>query len=555
MDRVEPPASELSERGRDCYQRRRWEAAFDAFSQADEIEPLATADLWLLAWSAHLTGRDEEFARTRGRAYRAYLDDGESLHAARCAGWLGAMLGLAGEAGQGAGWLSRAQRIIERQGVDCPERGFLILLAAFGHAEAGEYDAMLTTASQAFEVAERFDDADLAAMALVLQGRARLARGETKAGLALLDEAMVSVTTDQLLPALTGLAYCNVIEGCQEVYDLRRSQEWTAALTRWCDGQPDLVPYAGQCLVHRSEILQLHGDWTRALDEAVRACDRLAGRPAVASAYYQLAEIHRLRGEFTEAEQAYRRVGASGREPQPGLALLRLAEGRVSAAIAAIARALEEASDRFSRCRVLPAYVEIMLATHEVGAAQNATDELFKIAETVGAPFLRAAAAQAQGAVSLAQGDPVGALSPLRRAVLIWRQMEAPYAAARVRVLVGLACRAVGDFDSAEIELDAACHALQQLGAVPDVDRVRNLIRSSEAISMKGLTARELQVLSLVATGRTNREISDTLVISEHTVARHLQNIFSKLHVSSRTAATAFALEHSLLLPSRHGQI
>ncbi|HET9779036.1 MAG TPA: LuxR C-terminal-related transcriptional regulator [Propionibacteriaceae bacterium] len=547
MDRVEPPVSELLKRGRGSYQLRRWSTAFDALSQADEIQPLAAADLWRLAWAAHLTGRDADFARTMGRAYRAYLDEGESLHAARCAGWLGAMLGLAGEAGQGAGWLSRAQRLIERESLDCPERGFLILLAAFDHAEAGEYDAMLSAASQAFEVAERFGDGDLAAMALVLQGRARLARGETKAGLALLDEAMVSVTTDQLLPALTGLAYCNVIEGCQEVYDLRRSQEWTAALTRWCDGQPDLVPYAGQCLVHRSEILQLHGDWTRALNEAVRACDRLAGRPAIANAYYQLAEIHRLRGEFAEAKNAYRRVGEFGREPQPGLALLRLAEGRVNVAAAAIKRVLEEASDRFSRCRVLPVYAEIMLAAHEVSAAQHATDELFKIAETLGAPFLRAAAAHAQGAVSLAQGDSAGALRPLHRAVSIWRQLEAPYEAARARVLVGLACRAVGDSDSAKIELDAACHALQHLGAVPDVERVRGLIRSSEQISLKGLTARELEVLSLVATGRTNREISTTLVISEHTVARHLQNIFSKLHVSSRTAATTFALEHSLL--------
>jgi DNA-binding CsgD family transcriptional regulator len=547
MDRVEPPVSELSKLGRDCYQRRRWGAAFDALSRADEIEPLAAVDLWLLAWSAHLTGRDEDFARTMGRAYRAYLDDGEFLHAARCAGWLGGMLGLAGESGPGAGWLSRAQRLIEREGIDCPERGFLILTAAFDYAEAGEYDAMLAAASEAFEVAERFADADLAAMALVLQGRARLARGETKAGLALLDEAMVSVTTDQLLPALTGLAYCNVIEGCQQVYDLRRSQEWTAALTRWCDGQPDLVPYAGQCLVHRSEILQLHGDWTRALDEAVRACDRLAGRPAVANAYYQLAEMHRLRGEFAQADQAFSQAGEYGREPQPGLALLRLAEGRVSVAAATIARVLDEASDRFSRCRVLPAYAEIMLAVHEVSAAQNAADELFKIAETLGAPSLRAAAAHAQGAVLLAEGDPVGALEPLHRAVSIWRQLEAPYEAARVRVLVGLACRAVRDSDSAEIELGAARHAFQRLGAVPDVDRVRRLIGSREPISMKGLTARELQVLSLVANGRTNREISATLVISEHTVARHLQNIFNKLGVSSRTAATAFALEHSLL--------
>jgi DNA-binding CsgD family transcriptional regulator len=547
MDRVEPPVSELRERGRDYYRRRLWIAAFDAFSQADEIEALNAADLWLLAWSAHLTGRDEDFARTMGRAYRAHLDAGEPLPAARCAGWLGGMLIFAGESGPGAGWLSRAQRLIEREGVDCPERGFLLLLAAFDHADTGDHDAMLAAATQSFEVAERFGDADLAAMALILQGRARLARGETRAGLTLLDEAMVSVTTDQLLPALTGLAYCNVIDGCQEVYDLRRSQEWTAALTRWCDGQPDLVPYAGQCLVHRSEISQLRGDWARALDEAIRARDRLAGRPAIANAYYQLAELHRLRGEFTEAEQAYRRTGEFGRQPQPGLALLRLAEGRVSVATAAIKRALDEASGRPSRCRVLPAYVQIMLAAHHVGSAQSAADELVTIAEALGAPVLRAAAAHAMGAATLAAGDPPGALIHLRRAVSMWRQLDAPYESARARILVGQACRELGDADSAEIEFEAVGQVFQEVGAAPDAERLRQLIDSPARSHPSGLTARELQILSLVATGRTNREISSTLMISEHTVARHLQNIFSKLGVSSRTAATAFALEQSII--------
>ena len=547
MSRVELPASDIRERGRDCYQRRRWVDAFAALSQADQIEPLAAADLWLFAWSAHLSGRDEDFAPTMSRAYRAYLDAGEPLAAARCAGWLGTILDLGGEAGAGAGWLSRAERIIEREGVDCPERGFLILMAAFEYAEAGELDAMLATARQAFEIAERFGDADIAATALALQGRARLARGEIKAGLGMLDEAMVSVTSDQLLPVVTGLIYCNVIDACQEVYDLRRSQEWTAALTRWCDGQPDLVPYAGQCLVHRSEILQLRGEWPRALEEATRACVRLTGRPAVADAHYQLAEIHRLRGEFPEAEQAYRRAGELGREPQPGLSLLRLAEGRLNVAAAAITRVLDETSDRLARCRVLPAYVEVMVVAHELAAARIAADELFKISEALEAPFLRASAAHAHGAVSLAAGDSAGALTPLRRAMSIWGKLDAPYEAASARFLVGLACRALGDSDSAEIEFHAAGEIFQQLGAAPDVDRVRKLTGSRDPSSASGLTAREVQVLSLVASGRTNREISSTLVISEHTVARHVQNIFSKLGVSSRTAAAAFAHEHSLI--------
>jgi DNA-binding CsgD family transcriptional regulator len=547
MSRVELLTSDIREHGRDYYQRRRWMDAYAALSQADQIEPLDASDLWLLAWSAQLSGRDEDFARAMSRAYRAHLDAGEPLFAARCAGWLGAMLALGGEVGPGAGWLGRTEHLIEREGVDCPERGFLLIASAFDHAEAGEYDAMLAAATQAWEVGERFGEADITAMALVLQGRARLARGETKLGLTLLDEAMVSVTNDELLPVTTGLAYCNVIESCREVYDLRRSQEWTAALTRWCDGQLDLVPYAGQCLVHRSEISQLRGEWPRALDEATRACVRLTGRPAVADAHYQLAEIHRLRGEFAEAEQAYRRVGEFGREPQPGLALLRLAEGRLNVAAAAIARVLDETSDRLARCRMLPAYVEVMVVAHELAAARIAADELFKISEALQAPFLRASAAHARGAVSLAEGDPAGALTPLRRAMSIWGTLDAPYESARARVLIGLACRALGDPDSAEIELVGAGEAFQQLGAAPDVDRVRNLAGSREPSSASGLTAREVQVLSLVATGRTNREISSTLMISEHTVARHLQNIFSKLGVSSRTAAAAFAHEHSLI--------
>jgi DNA-binding NarL/FixJ family response regulator len=366
-------------------------------------------------------------------------------------------------------------------------------------------------------------------------------------GLALLDEAMVSVTNDELLPVITGLAYCNVIESCQEVYDLRRSQQWTAALARWCDGQPDLIPYAGQCLVHRSELLQLRGDWPGALNEANRACVRLAGRPAIAAAYYQVAEMRRLQGKFADAEETYRRVAEFGLEPQPGLALLRLAGGRLTVAAAAIARVLDEAPDRHRQCRVLPAYVEIMLATHEVNAARKAADRLSKIAEELDAPFLRASAAFCQGAVSLGEDDPAHALPALRHALSIFGQMDAAYESARVRVLIAQACRALGDADSAEIELEAAGRVFHQLGAKPDVDRLQALISSAELSYPKGLTTRELQVLRLVAMGLTNREIASALVISEHTVARHLQNIFGKLGVPSRTAATAFALEHSLL--------
>ena len=307
--------------------------------------------------------------------------------------------------------------------------------------------------------------------------------------------------------------------------------------------------------MHRSEILQLRGDWSAALDEASRACVRLSGRPAIANAYYQLAEMHRLRGEFTEAEQSYHRAGEFGKDLRPGLALLRLAQGEAKIAAAAIARMFAEAPDRISRCKVAAAYVEIMVAAGQVDLARSAADELSQVAETLESPFLRATAAHALGAVCLADGDPAGALVLLRRAVSAWRGVEAPYETARVRVQVGIACRTLDDRETAEIELDTACRAFQRLGARPDVERVRRLIDSLESGLPKGLTAREMEVLSLVATGRTNREVSSALMISEHTVARHLQNIFAKIGVSSRTAATSFALEHHLISAHPDGQI
>jgi DNA-binding NarL/FixJ family response regulator len=297
--------------------------------------------------------------------------------------------------------------------------------------------------------------------------------------------------------------------------------------------------------------MQLRGAWLEAMEEVRRACDQLShppGQPRVVGmAFYQLAELHRLSGQFAKAEEAYREASRWGLEPQPGLALLRLAQGRVDAAAAAIRTALDQAQDRLTRAKLLGAYVEIMLAANELPAARTATDALSQIAADLGMPFLHAVVAHATGAVLLAEGDPRAALALLRQAWTTWQQLQAPYETARARVLIGLTHRALGDTDTAELELDTARRVFRQLGAAPEVARVEALSRMAAPSAAGGLTTREVQVLRLVAAGKSNRAIAADLVISEHTVARHVQNIFAKLDISSRSAATAFAFEHGLL--------
>ncbi len=361
---------------------------------------------------------------------------------------------------------------------------------------------------------------------------------------------MVAVTMGEVSQWMAGEIYCSVIEACHEIFDMRRAQEWTAIFTRWCAEQPDLVPYRGQCRVHRAQIMQLHGEWPDALDEARQACDWLSRpppHPAVGLAHYQRGEVHRLRGELDEAEAAYREAHQSGREPQPGLALLRLAQGEVAAANAAIRRVVDEASDPLVRAQMLGAYVEIALAAGELSAAHEAADEMFNVAADLGAPFLSAQAAHARGAVLLAEGNARAALGSLRHALALAQELNAPYEAARARIVVAEACRQLGDEDSAGLELDSARVAFERLGAATELRRLDRLGVAEDAARAGGLTRREAQVLALVAKGNTNRAIAAELVISEKTVARHVSNIFNKLGVTSRSAATSHAYEHGLV--------
>ncbi|MFJ7961212.1 LuxR C-terminal-related transcriptional regulator [Streptomyces sp. NPDC096319] len=536
------------ERGRDAFAHQAWSDAYAVLSGADRAEPLGPDDLVRLATAAYLVGRDAESGAATERAHHAYLGLGETAHAVRCAFWTAMPLLLRGETARGGGWLARARRLLDDGRLDCVERGYVLFPQGLRlvHKDPRAAHALF---GEAAAIGDRFGDEDLVTLARHGQGRALVYAGETAAGTALLDEAMVEVSSGRLSPLVTGLVYCSVIEACEELFDLRRAQEWTAALSHWCAAQPDLVPYRGSCLIHRSHVLQTHGAWPDALDEARRARERLAatpGRGVLGMALYQEADLHRVRGAFDRSEEAFRQAGECGHRVQPGLALMWLAQGRVGAAAAAIRSALEETPDRLRRARLLAPYAEIMLAAGDVPAAREAADELTGTADELDAPLLRAVAAHVRGAVLLAEGEVGEALDALLVADGIWGEIEAPYDRARTRVLLGLARRRLGDAGTAHLELAAARKAFRELGAVPDLARLDSLAGVAPGADT-GLSPREIEVLRLVATGRTNQAIAADLVLSEKTVARHLSNIFGKLGLSSRAAATAYAYEHDLV--------
>lgn len=538
------------ERGRESYKRHAWADAYKSLSFADDIAPLGVEDLELLAMSAYLIARDDDYLRVLSRAYQAHLDAGDSSRAARCAFWLGLRLLFRDETGRATGWFARARRLLECQEQPCVEDGYLLLPAVEQELNAGNCAAAYAIAADAAKIGDRFGEPDLIAIARHLQGRALIQQGHVEEGLALLDEAMLTVTAGDLSPLVTGLIYCSVIDGCHQVYAVGRAREWTLALAQWCAAQPEMVSFSGKCLVHRAEIMQFHGAWSDAIAEARRGCERFEQgidpqRPAFA--YYQLAEVHRLQGEFALAEEAYRNASRWGCEPQPGLALLRMAQGRVEIAVRAIRRVVSATTTPLELARLLPAYVEIMLDAGEIEDARAACQELQEIAERFHTGVIGALAAHALGAVQLADGDPQAALGSLRRALQVWQQVEAPHMVARARLLVGLACRALADEEGAGLELDAARAVFEQLGAMPDLGRLQSLTKDAPSGHRQGLTPRELQVLRLIATGKTNKGIAAELFLSGRTVDRHVSNIFTKLNLPSRAAATAYAYEYKLI--------
>ena len=534
-------------RGRKAFEQRVWAESYRLLQAADREAPLDAEDLERLAISAYLVGRDDDCEAFTARAHHAFLDHGDCEGAARAAFWLGFALMGRGASAPASGWFARAGRLLDEGQLDCVVRGYLLIPVAIKRIVDGDPASGHATFDEAAEIARRFSDRDLASVACHGRGRALIRLGRIAEGVALLDEAMASVMAGEVTPLVAGDVYCSVLEGCQETFDVRRAYEWTASLAQWCATQADLVRYRGECLHYRAEVLQLRGRWSDAAHDADGACELLNSRPMAGSAFYRRGEIHRLRGEFAKAEEAYMRAHERGCKPQPGLSLLRLAQGDVDASAGSIRSVLSDTQGQISRARMLPAAVEILLAADDAAAARAASDELSEIARVFGAPLLAGASAHATGAALLAEDDIEGASRSLRRAYETWRGLEMPYEEAQTCLLLAAVCERRGDQDGHRLEIETARRIFTQLGAEPCLARIAPPSERASRQPIGSLSEREAQVLRLLAAGKTNRAIADELFISDKTVARHVSNIFDKLGVSSRTGATAWAFQHNLI--------
>jgi DNA-binding CsgD family transcriptional regulator len=534
------------ERARDAARRESWAEAYEEFKLLDpsDLEPM---DLEASADAAWWLSKTDESIAFRQRAHAAYAAARDEAKAATMAARLSIDHFTRGEPAVGAGWLMRARQHAER----VPEsagHGLLLVVQATVARFSGDLEGSMALADRAAKLGRRFGDPDLMAMATHTRGLLLIAGGKVPQGLALLDEAMTSVVAGELSSFFTGIVYCNVIGACLELADVGRAGQWSDAARAWCESLPPESPFPGMCRINRAEVARLQGAWIEAEAEATRASEELLrfDPMAAAQAFYETGEIRRRLGNVAGAEECFARAREIGFEPQPGSALLRFAQGKTDVAMKALRLAVAAGSDsRLQRARLLAALVDVALAVSDIDTASEAVDELAALAGGSEAQVLDATAATGAGALELARGEASDAVVRLRRACAMWRDLRLPYEAARARVLYGLALRDSGDEDDAQIELRAAISAFELLGAAPDV-RTAAAHLPEKAQLPRGLTQREAEVLRLVAAGKSNRDIAAELVISEHTVARHLQNMFVKLEVSSRSAATAFAFEHRL---------
>ncbi|MEU7116951.1 LuxR C-terminal-related transcriptional regulator [Streptomyces zaomyceticus] len=584
-----PTTTDPVARARDAAARESWAEAYELLHDHDRHPErgLTADDLSVLADSAWWSGHVDESVAARLRAHAAYLAADDHRGAGLTSWWLYYEYAGLGRPAAAAGWLHRARHHLEDL-PDCPEQCFLAMTAAEEASAHGDHESALAATRRMTALALACGSPDLLALARQSESRVLLAAGRRAEGLALLDEAMCAVSAGELSGMVTGWLYCLALTQCMEAADFARAVEWTNAAMEWCappwtgrppDGNADTGtapdtedpsaalaplpmtvpsgenPFRGVCRAHRVEVLDLLGAWALAEAEARQACREVPVDclESAAAAYYAAGDVQRRQGRLEAAAVSYGHAHELGRIPQPGLALLRLAQGRADAAVAGVDLALacrnDPDHDVLGRARLLAARTEVALAVRDLPGAAKAAADLAALAGAADGdvPLLRALADTALGSVALAERRP-GALLPLRRALAGWLELRVPYEAAQVRMLLAAACRAAGDEEAARLELGTARAVFERLGAVPDARRAAALLGGVSRRRLPGgLTAREAEVLRLVASGGTNKDIAGALVISEHTVARHLNNIFAKLGVGSRTSATAYAYAHGLV--------